>query len=78
MEAQTIVNNVATVNLDRCIGCGNCVTVCDVNACYLKQKEKELLPPKDKEASYMKVMFKRGGTWDNLMLRMKTLLRLKV
>jgi electron transport complex protein RnfB len=78
MEAQTIVDNVATVNLDRCIGCGNCVTVCDTNACYLKQKEKELLPPKDKEASYMKVMFKRGGTWDNLMLRMKTLLRLKV
>jgi electron transport complex protein RnfB len=78
MEARVIVNNIATVNLDRCIGCGNCVTVCETNASYLKQKEKEVLPPKDKEASYMKVIFKKGGKWNMLMLRMKTLLRLKV
>jgi len=78
MEARTMVDDVAIVNLDRCIGCGNCVTVCEVNASHLERKDKELLPPKDKEASYMQVISKRVGTWDNLKFRIKTLLGLKV
>jgi electron transport complex protein RnfB len=78
MDAQSIVDNVATVDLDRCIGCGNCVTICETNAIHLEKKEREVALPKDKETSYMQIRFKRGGAWDNFKLRMKALFNLQV
>ncbi|GAH10544.1 unnamed protein product, partial [marine sediment metagenome] len=32
MEAITMDNGKSSVNLDRCIGCGNCVAICETNA----------------------------------------------
>jgi electron transport complex protein RnfB len=52
MDARTMVDGIAIVNLDRCIGCGNCVVLCPSNANSLKKKEQEFVPPDDKEAYY--------------------------
>ena len=73
-----MVDTVSTVNLDRCIGCGNCVITCESNATQLKKKEEELLPPKDKDATYMKIMSRKVGRWNIFKLRMKMLLGLRV
>lgn len=78
LEARAIVNGISTVNLDRCIGCGNCVVTCESNATQLRKKEEELVPPKDKDATYMKIMSRKTGKWDMLKLRLKMLLGLRV
>jgi electron transport complex protein RnfB len=78
LEARAIVNGIATVNLDRCIGCGNCVITCESNASQLRKKEMELVPPKDKDATYMKIMSRKAGKWNTLKLRLKMLLGLRV
>jgi len=78
LEARAIVNGIATVNLDRCIGCGNCVVTCKSNASQLRKKGEELVPPKDKDATYMKIMSRKAGKWNMLKLRLKMLLGLRV
>ena len=78
LEARAIVSGVATVNLDRCIGCGICVANCESNASQLKKKEVELLPPKDTDALYTKIMTKKVGKWNMLKMGAKILLRLRV
>ena len=54
-----MVDSVATINLDRCIGCGNCVPICSSSAIELQKKEEELLPPEDTAALYMSIMSKK-------------------
>jgi ferredoxin len=78
MEALAITNGVAIVNLDRCIGCGNCAANCELNASHLHKKEGELLPPKDTDALYTKIMSKKIGKWNMLKMGVKILLRMKV
>ena len=78
MEARTIVDGKSTVILDRCIGCGNCVVTCESNATRLREKEEVLIPPKDKDATFMKIMYNKVGRWNMLKLRLKMLLGLKV
>jgi len=78
LEARAIVNGIATVNLDRCIGCGNCVVTCKSNASQLHKKEEELVPPKDKDTTHMKIMSRKMGKWSMLKLRLKMLLGLRV
>jgi Na+-translocating ferredoxin:NAD+ oxidoreductase RNF subunit RnfB len=78
MEAREIVDDIATINLDRCIGCGNCVAICDSNANHLRKKDMDLVPPKDTEALYMKIMAKKVGKWNMLKMGAKILLRLRV
>ena len=56
MDARAMVDGVAVVNLDRCIGCGNCVVLCSSNANRLEKKDQENLPPEDKEAYYMTLL----------------------
>jgi Fe-S-cluster-containing hydrogenase component 2 len=73
-----MVNSVAFVNLDRCIGCGNCVAICPVNAVQLKKKEVELVPLKSKEANVMKKLSEKVGKWNMLKIRIRMLLGLKV
>jgi NAD-dependent dihydropyrimidine dehydrogenase PreA subunit len=48
MDAITMVDDRSTVNLDRCIGCGNCVATCETEAMELHKREKEIVPPKDR------------------------------
>jgi len=71
-------NGVAKVNLDRCIGCGNCVAICPANATQLKKKEKETVPPKNKEPYHMKVLSYKVGKWNMLKIRARMLLGLRV
>ena len=49
MEAIEIIENAASVNIDRCIGCGVCVASCDFDAIALHQKsaKEHYTPPKD-------------------------------
>jgi Na+-translocating ferredoxin:NAD+ oxidoreductase RNF subunit RnfB len=78
LEALAIVDGVATVNLDCCIGCGNCVANCELNASQLRKKEVELLPPKDTDALYTRIMSKKIGRWNMLKIGAKMLLRMRV
>ena len=77
-EALTVVNGVAIVNLDRCIGCGNSAVSCESNASQLRKKEVELLPPKDTDALYTRIMSKKIGRWNMLKIGAKMLLRMRV
>ena len=56
-----MVNDVATVNRDRCIGCGNCVANCTADAIHLQKKEEEVLPPPNTKALYMNIMSQKVG-----------------
>lgn len=76
--ARVMVDGVATVNLDRCIGCGNCVAICPSNANQLKKKSEELVPVKDKKAYNMRLLSDRWGRWNMFKTRMKMWLGLKV
>ena len=78
LEARTIVNNISVVNLDRCIGCGNCVITCAAKATRLVKKDVALVPPKDKDAEFMKIMSARVGWWGILTLRLKMLFGMRV
>lgn len=78
LEALSMVNGIAKVNLDRCIGCGNCVTICPTNAPQLKKKEKETVPPKNKESYNMQVLSYKVGKWNMIKIRTRMWLGLRV
>jgi len=78
LNAREMVDGVAAVNLDRCIGCGNCVVICEYNANGLTKKEPEDKPPRDKDALNMAILSKKVSPWRMQMIRMKMLLGLKV
>ena len=73
-----MVDDIAIINLDRCIGCGICVANCESNANQLKKKDVELVPPKDTEALYTKIMTKKVGKLNMLKMGAKILLKLRV
>ena len=52
MEALSLVNGFAAIELTRCIGCGLCVPACPETAISLVQKEQEALPPLTSEDLY--------------------------
>jgi len=52
---------IASINLDRCIGCGLCVSSCPLEAIRLVKKEKETVPPVDIESLHDSIMAKRKG-----------------
>jgi Fe-S-cluster-containing hydrogenase component 2 len=78
LEALSMVNGMAKVNLDRCIGCGNCVAICPANAPQLKKKEKETIPPADKDSYNMKVLSYKVGKWNMMKIRARMWLGLRV
>ncbi len=53
---------VASVNLDRCIGCGLCVTVCEFDAMSLKDKKEteKIEPPANLVETYMNIAREKG------------------
>jgi electron transport complex protein RnfB len=78
MEAREMVDDIAIINLDRCIGCGICVAVCESNANRLKKKDVELVPPIDTEALYTNIMTRKIGKFNMLKMGAKILLKLRV
>jgi len=42
------------------------------------KKAEELVPPKDKDSTFMKIMSRKVGRWNMLKLRLKMLLGLRV
>ena len=61
MEAISADEGTANVDLNRCIGCGVCVTKCPTDAIELKQKENKYVPPKNSDAMYKKILMERIG-----------------
>jgi ferredoxin len=78
LEARILVDGKSIVNLDRCIGCGNCVTTCPSGATRLVLKETVLVPPKDKDTTFMKIMSGKVGKWNMFKIRVKMLLGMDV
>ena len=78
MEAISMVDDVANVDLDRCIGCGLCTTTCNADAIKLKSKEGEYVPPKDHDALYKKIVMEKFGPWGTVKMASKNLLGRKI
>jgi electron transport complex protein RnfB len=51
---------VAEIDLDRCIGCGLCVTTCPTEAMLLQPKEKHYIPPLNTAEQMMAMAQERG------------------
>jgi electron transport complex protein RnfB len=61
LGARVMVDNMATVDLDRCIGCGNCVTVCRPAATRLASREPKVVPPVDKISMKREMLSRKKG-----------------
>jgi Fe-S-cluster-containing hydrogenase component 2 len=78
MEALSIKDNNSHVNLDRCIGCGSCVQICPSDALFLKKKVDEVIPPKNRQALYKKIMMKKRGFLGGIKMVFKMLFGMRV
>jgi Na+-translocating ferredoxin:NAD+ oxidoreductase RNF subunit RnfB len=61
MDAVKMIDDNAHVDVNRCIGCGNCVAMCGQKAMTLSMKEKVKVPEKSESAMYIKIMMKKRG-----------------
>jgi Pyruvate/2-oxoacid:ferredoxin oxidoreductase delta subunit len=52
MEAVSLKDGVASVDIARCVGCGLCVPTCNSASIQLVKKKQELVPPKGLEEMY--------------------------
>jgi Pyruvate/2-oxoacid:ferredoxin oxidoreductase delta subunit len=78
MEALSTDADYSSVNLDRCIGCGVCVSTCPNNAIELMRKDSKYIPPKDSDAMYKKILMERIGIAGMLKTIPKIILRQKI
>jgi Na+-translocating ferredoxin:NAD+ oxidoreductase subunit B len=58
LSARVILGGKATIDLNRCIGCGNCVTTCGPGASRLVKKAEEQVPPRDDD-EFLKIMSRK-------------------
>jgi len=56
MDAIQIENKKAIIDLDRCIGCGLCVTACKKEALRLLEKTKKTIPPRNAAMLYLGIL----------------------
>ena len=61
-----------------CIGCGNCLNVCSSEAISLIKKEKETIPPKNRDDLYNKMTLERYGLFGALKIMGKAVLGKKI
>lgn len=59
LEAPQMRAGVATIDRDRCIGCGNCVVKCPSDAIHLHKKATESRPPEDTKALYAQILSRK-------------------
>ena len=78
MDAISYVDDVASVDLLRCIGCGLCVSTCPDGAIQLYQKTGAKTPPKSKDALYQKIMMERFGPLGTAKIVAKKVLGMKI
>lgn len=78
MEALSIEDSYPSVDMNRCIGCGVCVSTCSSNTIQLKKKDSPYLPPKDHDAMYKKILMERIGIGGMLKTLPKIILRQKI
>jgi Fe-S-cluster-containing hydrogenase component 2 len=78
MDAVLVEDGTAVVNLERCIGCGNCVVICPAEAITLKKKEEQLVPPKNMGKLYQSILAKKIGRLNMLKVGAKMALGRKV
>jgi NAD-dependent dihydropyrimidine dehydrogenase PreA subunit len=64
MDAIEMIDDIASVNLDRCIGCGLCVTTCSGEALSLmmKPEEEQYIPPKTGIRTYIQIEKERKSS----------------
>ena len=55
MDAIDMVDDRSNVNLDRCIGCGNCIATCETESMVLVKREPEKVPPENKRELYQEI-----------------------
>jgi Fe-S-cluster-containing hydrogenase component 2 len=62
MDAIALTDGIAAVDLDRCIGCGLCVTTCPTEAIALIRKPEDRIyePPKSAIETYIRIAQERG------------------
>jgi Fe-S-cluster-containing hydrogenase component 2 len=62
MDAIDVTDGIAGIDLERCIGCGLCVTTCPTDAIELIKKAEDQLyePPKTGVETYIRIMQERG------------------
>ena len=77
MEAVSLADGPGTshVNLDRCIGCGNCVATCPSGAMSLVRNDQEVVPPVDLQDMYETIMAHKKGTFGKMKLAAKLMLK---
>jgi NAD-dependent dihydropyrimidine dehydrogenase PreA subunit/predicted transcriptional regulator len=78
MEALTITNKKSSINLDRCIGCGLCVSTCPKKAIKLLKNEKVIVPPKNTDDLYKKILTKKVGNATLLKIGVKKIAGQKI
>ncbi len=78
MEAVSIKDKVAVIDLDWCIGCGICVPTCPDNAIELKDKKKKHVPPKNVLSMYQKLLMERYGILGMFKMMTKVMLGKKL
>lgn len=78
MDALAMEDDSPSVNLDRCIGCGVCVSTCKSGAYELKAKDTKHVPLKDSDAMYKKILVERIGIGGMLKTLPKMILRQKI
>ncbi|MCK5651355.1 MAG: 4Fe-4S binding protein [Gemmatimonadetes bacterium] len=78
MDAISYVDDVAFVDLLRCIGCGLCVSTCPDGAIQLYQKTETKTPPKSQDALYQKIMMERFGPLGTAQIVAKKVLGMKI
>jgi len=78
MEALVSVNNHTEVKQSHCIGCGVCLNVCASEAISLMKKEKETVPPRDRDEMYRKMITERYGVLGALKFMGKAALGKKI
>jgi len=64
MDALAMEGDAVTLDSNRCIGCGLCVSVCPTGALRLELREGAPLPPRDREslnAAMMSSLGRSGG-----------------